>query len=215
MPFDRQRYESAHDDYEGNWKATDIPLYRICRDYPQHQNRGGVNAKLWLIGRTYATGIERKIRSDGTQGSSMTKLAQHLWENHADVDGILRQVRVMNGVLDLTRLLQIISAHGKLVTLVQSIVRDRQSARSFASKYMHFHAPIVPIFDSVTNRVLTHEYHLSRCGSDIISEFEGDDVYGTYVQRFWELYKDARSAGVHPSIKLLDNYLLALGRAAR
>ena len=62
MAFSPEEYRQAVDDYEKGWQATDTALYDLCRRYPNHTDRGGVNAKLWIIGRTYATGIERKIR---------------------------------------------------------------------------------------------------------------------------------------------------------
>jgi hypothetical protein len=46
-------------------------------------------------------------------------------------------------------LTQIISIHVGLLATVQSALRKGQTPRSFVSKYLHFHNPVVPIFDSV------------------------------------------------------------------
>ncbi|MEW5826372.1 MAG: hypothetical protein AB1778_06020, partial [Candidatus Bipolaricaulota bacterium] len=61
-------YRRAVADYEHSWRATDEALYDLCRRHPDHADQAGVNAKLWIIGRTYATGIERKIPANGKQG---------------------------------------------------------------------------------------------------------------------------------------------------
>jgi hypothetical protein len=32
-----------------NWTVLEETLYGLCRRYPDHSNRAGSNAKLWLI----------------------------------------------------------------------------------------------------------------------------------------------------------------------
>ena len=71
MKFDPEEYIAARADYERNWHVLDGTLYEVSRRFRSHANRANVCGKLWLIGRTYASGIERLVRSKGTQGSSL------------------------------------------------------------------------------------------------------------------------------------------------
>src|SRR6516225_8308780 len=70
MMFSASEYRKSLADYRAKWCAIDETLYDLCRRYPDHSDLRGINAKLWIIGRTYATGIERKIFTQGSQGSS-------------------------------------------------------------------------------------------------------------------------------------------------
>ncbi|HUU42372.1 MAG TPA: hypothetical protein VMX57_01245, partial [Planctomycetota bacterium] len=93
MTFSPARYRLAVKEYEETWSATDETLYALCRRFPRHNDENGVNAKLWIIGRTYATGIERKIPTDGAQGGSMTKVAEHLVKHAREVDSLFARLR--------------------------------------------------------------------------------------------------------------------------
>jgi len=88
MSFELEKYQRASTKYRAEWEATDEALYSLCQRYPGHQDRGGINAKLLIIGRAYATGIERKIPSLGTQGSSLEQLADHLTANGSTADRV-------------------------------------------------------------------------------------------------------------------------------
>ena len=68
--FSVSDYNKSRDDYTQSWKAIDETFYRLCRDHPQHNERPWVNAKILIIGRTYATGI----RTEGTDDWRPRKL---------------------------------------------------------------------------------------------------------------------------------------------
>ena len=40
-----------------------------------------------------------------------------------------------------------------------------------------------------------------------------DEYFACYVMRFWQLYQQARAAGLEPTVKHLDYYLLSAGEA--
>ena len=145
MSFSLAKYKRACADYAANWEAVEIALYDLCKRHPDHQDQGGINAKLWIIGRAYATGIERKISSQGFQGSSMTQLGKHFWRNRHRVDKALQILRGVNQPLTPEKLTKILDAHGRLVRIIQGALRKGQTPRSFVSKYLHFHNPAVPI----------------------------------------------------------------------
>ncbi len=204
-----RQFREACADYEKMWQVTDETLYALCRRHPGHADRGSINAKLWIIGRTYATGIERKISSDGSQGSSLTRLADLLENKHAAVDAIIGTLNSVREPLDTAQLRTILCAHGALLKLVRPLLRNRQSPRSFVSKYLHFHCPAVPIFDSIAMRKLTKLSPWRQLTNKLTIPSEADPEYGWYVSRFWQLYSDLRSAGANVTVKTLDHFILS------
>ena len=65
-----------------NDKLNDV-LYRMCLDMPGHTDRGEVRAKVVVIGRSYASGLERHTGGDVeavTTAGRFTSLADaHAW----------------------------------------------------------------------------------------------------------------------------------------
>jgi hypothetical protein len=54
MRITKQDIERATDNHIDPWAVSDGLLYRLCRQYPYHQDVKGVTAKMLLIGRAYA-----------------------------------------------------------------------------------------------------------------------------------------------------------------
>ncbi len=117
-----------------NWEVLQDTLYGLCRKYRDHANPAGSNAKLWLIGRGLATGIERQIESTGGQGSTMLALCQHVHRNQEEVDALIERLRHVREPLDAGKLQTIVEVHGRLIRVLQSVLRPGRSARSFAAK---------------------------------------------------------------------------------
>jgi hypothetical protein len=212
MRFNESKYESATRAYHVKWHGTDEVLYDLCRQYPDHSDRNGVDAKLLIIGRAYGTGIERKIHTDKTQGSSTEQLADHFWDHRKKADSILDRVRGIKGPLSRGKLSMILREHGQLLDLVKETVRPGQTPRSFASKYLHFHFPEVPIFDSFIEVELNKLYRRERDPERSSIPEGADKIYSCFSLRFWRLYEEARQSRPEVSVKLLDNYLLELSR---
>ena len=206
--FSPDAFRRAVADYDCTWRATDATLYDLCQRHPGHGDQAGVNAKLWIIGRTYATGIERKIPSNGRQGGSMSQLAEHLLKHAQQIDDLFARLRQLEEPLEPAKLRTIIDIHGQYIALLQPVLRRNQSPRSFASKYMHFHCPAVPIIDTYADWSLRK--HLRWQDSFCIFKLpaDADEYYAWYVLRFWQLYQQASAAGLQPSVKHLDYYLL-------
>ena len=209
-------YRKAAKDYDRKWRTTDKTLYDLCRRFPGHGDRGQVNAKLCIIGRTYATRIESMIPSDGKQGSSMSKLAQHLHKCAGKADALFTQLRQVQLPLNPGKLSTIVAVHGQFIALIQPVLRPNQSPRSFTSKYMHFHCPTVPIIDRFADAALRRLVHWRKsfCLPDLPKDVDG--YYAKYASRFGQLYQQACDSGLKPRVKYLDWYLLhASGATAR
>jgi hypothetical protein len=148
MVLDVNDFRACIEAHRDGWDVVDQILYALCGEYPDHDRLPGVNAKVLLIGRGFATGVERHIYSEGTQGSSIATLVNHLYLNRREVDGIITCLREVREPLDPKKLRAIVSEHGKFCQLISKIARKENSLASFASKYLHFHCPVVPIYDS-------------------------------------------------------------------
>lgn len=218
MNFSVADFHEAVRDYQANWSGIDAELYELCKRYPAHSDSRERNAKLWLIGRTYATGIERKIRSKRTQGSSLNQLSDHLSSHAQDLDCLISQLKTVTEPLTPNKLQNIVQCHGQFLRILRGVTRKGQTVRSFASKYLHFHCPAVPIIDTYVSGVLPK---IVRWSSDLWVFDPGrtsDEFYAWYVMRFWKLYQTAResiasspaTAAQSVCVKHLDYYLIWL-----
>jgi hypothetical protein len=201
-------YEHACRDYEERWRLLDQTLYDLCTANPGHASIAAVVAKLWIIGRTYATGIERRVAGEtGVQGGALGKVAIHLHRHGDQVDEIIASLAGSNEPLDETKLATIVAAHGRFVRLLRPITQAGRSPRSFASKYLHFHSPAAPIYDSYVVARLQRLYARQKVAPTYLTA-EADTDYAWFASRFWRLYQEARASNVRVSAKLLDHYLL-------
>ena len=100
----------------------------------------------------------------------------------------------------------ILTVHGLILNLLSGLTIDNQSARSFVSKYLHFHNPIVPIYDSVAAGFLPK--FISVRGVLIPTAEHADSTYSEYLYRFARLTESAASQGTTVTVRSLDYYLL-------
>lgn len=203
-------YIKACEDYEEYGPVLHDILYKLCREHPNHSSNAAILAKLCVIGRGYATGIERQVLSTGKQSDTLMQLIEHFYKNRKSIDTIFKRLSLISGPLTSEKLKLIVREHGRFVKLLSHKLRKNRSARSFASKYMHFHCPSVPIYDSFVNKILRREYRWN----DKFMEFEipsdADEEYYAYVCRFWQLYQELKKACKGVNVKLVDNYLMSL-----
>jgi hypothetical protein len=191
-----------------SWAVLMETLYRLCRENPDHSDLPGSNAKIWLVGRGLATGVERQIAAAGGQGSSLGRLCEHVYAKHKQADEIIAPLRELEEPLDSQKLCRIIEAHGRFCRLIQPVLREGRSARSFAAKYLHCHAPVVPIFDSIASRNLSR---ICPCPQVALKmPKRADASYHGFALRFWHLYNAAREMRPDVTVRQLDLYLLSL-----
>ncbi len=206
MPFDPEVYRQSCEHYQTYWQAADEALYRVARPHPGPCTDAEVNAKLLIIGRSYATGIERQI-NDPTP-SAMARLSEFFADNRADVDGLIAESDNLAEPLSPETLRSIVDIHGRFVALLAGVTRADETPRSFASKYLHFHCPAVPIYDSyAADRALPRLYHWQPHFAIFPTPDSADPRYATFVFRFWQLYQEAVAAGQDVRVKFLDYYL--------
>jgi hypothetical protein len=207
MSLDLLDYRRCVASHQREGVLLDRTLYALCDEHPQHTDPGAINAKLWLVGRGFATGVERQIKSSNSQGSSLGKLAAHLLANGREVDKTIKELRHLAEPLDANKLSTIVSAHGRYCDLVSRIARKKHKLVSFASKYLHFHAPVVPIYDSW----VSWQAWRGRRKDALVCFDQPQDAnssYYWYCLCFWQLYSELLARTKPVSARLTECYLL-------
>jgi hypothetical protein len=207
--LDIEMFDSAFKAHGEDWGITDDTLYELCRKHSRHHALESVNAKALLIGRGFATGIERHITSSGVQGSSIGQLANHLHTNNAEVDSIIGRLGKLQEPLDVQALSVVVTEHGHFCELLANICRNKNQPASFASKYLHFHCPIVPIYDS-----WVYQKAWSMRRPEGFPAFDKPDgVHNEYYQYcvcFWQVYSALRALTPKANVRRAEFFLLWL-----
>jgi hypothetical protein len=206
--FSPDRFGASETDYASQWSIIYDTLRSLCRKYPGHASRSSVAAKVWIIGRTYATQIERRVESDGSQGSSLDQVVTLIHANAEVIDGWIAHLPDADeAALDDGFIPGCVHAHGALVEILKTITKGK-APRSFASKYLHFHRPIVPIYDSVASAVLSKIVRW-RAGFDCGPLRDPEDTaYREFLMHLRQLNGLAIASGLQPSVRALDWYLM-------
>ena len=195
--------------FDQDWGAVDDVLYRLCAEHPDHSSRRGLTAKLALIGRAYSTGLERRVTPPKGQ-QAITVIAGYVYAHRAAVDEILAELRAIEEPVTVENMADIVRLHGLFTGLLLGVTTDGKSPRSFAAKYLHFHQPAVPIYDSYVLAGIRRLVRWEAAEIPFRCPPGGDDVPDGYYQfcvRFWRLLEACRVADLKVSVKSLDTYL--------
>lgn len=126
------------------WDFSNQVLYDLCRNYPKHDIREHVLAKVSIIGRVYAAAIERRPKTNNIDfGSDFYQSVVWPKMQSAKIDKWFAPLkRNRNPGSD-----ESIRIHKRLHDLFSEIAETTK--RSLASKYLHFHFPdIFYLYDS-------------------------------------------------------------------
>jgi len=222
MDFPVKEYTDSVKRYDGRIKLLDQTLYDLCRGHPNHSNPAEVHAKLWIIARTLASGLEKKVHktAEKKQGGGLRSVEDALLKSRPKMDEIFGTLRTIAEPSS-ENLATIVRMHGELSRILTCATGGR-SARSFVSKYMHFHNPVVPIYDSLAVKGIKAIKipSPSKGASRAVVGVSGDEKYAQFVLRFYQLYEAAKR--LLPSsdeglTKRLDYFLIhkAEGRASK
>src|SRR5215813_11237711 len=130
-----------------SWELIDSVLLKLCKTYPTHKDEKEVIAKVALIGRTYVTGVERAFKGGSRQGDALTNVVEHMHSNWKAIDEIIDGIPNRTSKLAEEAIKPIVSGHSAFVRLMRRCKTCHRNPRAFVSKYLHFHRPIVPIYD--------------------------------------------------------------------
>jgi hypothetical protein len=181
-------------------------LYDLCRQYPTHDNKEALIAKVGIIGRSYASQIERGVKTSVDRPSALDAIADHLWKHRQRVQRIFGAVASLAEPLNPSSAEQIISEHGRFVTLVGGVTRF--DCVSFASKYMHFHCPAVPIYDSRASKALRSLVPWRSVDPPFDFAGPANRKYYRFVIRFLRAHEFVRHKVHDVTVKFLDVCLI-------
>lgn len=203
---DWPRYEEYARRHGRRWSRLNDVLYAMCRTMPAHEDVSEIHAKVGIIGRTYASGIERHAASGlDPIVDTLRRCARWLDPALADLGRRDRAPRRD----DIARLT---SVHGRVLGEIVKCTRSGNRPRSFVSKYLHFHAPVFPIYDSVVaGKIQRRDWYpwSARLSREYRAELPRlrDDVYWRFVVRIVQIAEDWEAAGLEPTARKIDTYL--------
>lgn len=203
------RLRKAIEEYRSGWQPVDDELYELCHRRASHRDCSDVYTKVAMIGRVYQAGIARSFR--GTGNAEIT-VARGLI---AQADLLEEQVVALGGRrIDRQVAPEVVALHGRITKDLAGRTGNIWLT-SFISKYLHFHCPIVPVYDSkaagsIGSFVKGSVYQ--RAVADIRASLADQPVssaYRNFVAAFVVLYEQAWAETLlEPSVKEVDYMLL-------
>lgn len=199
------RLSEAIESYESGWKPVDGELYDLCRRRPGHEDFADVFTKVAVIGRVYEAGLARAWRGSGDPETEVTRVVNE------QADLIRASLHRLEGrSFDQRAAAEIVELHGRLARAISHQAGGVFLA-SFVSKYLHFHCPIVPIYDSNAQATIGRyiDWNLVAPIRDAMADLpEWARAYRNYAAASVVLYQRARTqTQLSPTVKELD-YLL-------
>lgn len=199
------RLSQAISDYAASWKPIDSELYGLC-DRRQHQDDfADVYTKVTIIARVYEAGVARAWRGDGDPETEITRV---LIEQADRIQSGMK--RLKSQPFDRQTAAEIVELHGDITRAI-SHRSGNVFLASFVSKYLHFHSPIVPIFDSNAQAAIGGfiDWELVDPIREMLTALpEWARAYRNFVAAFVVLYERANSeTTLTPTVKELDHLL--------
>jgi hypothetical protein len=198
--------------YQAGWQSIDLELYELCRRRSNPQDFDDVYAKVVVISRVYNAGLNRAWKGSRNPGPEI-QIAKRLI-SHADlVADPLKELADQS--FDRASLVNIVALHGQLTRMLSSLAGDVWLT-SFVSKYLHFHCPVVPVYDSRASARIRRglvDGRSVRSMQAAVAEPEGRVLaYYRFATIFLTLYERIYAeAGLEPSVKEVDYLLLGNG----
>lgn len=187
------------------WDFANDWLYKLCQQYPGHDDESHCIAKVWLIGRSYSAAIERKSAPAGSD-KLYKDIAPRMRRSKLD-ELIAALPNGRNSYL--TRFSRGVEVHADLMKIWSSA--GANGKRSLASKYLHFHRPeVFPILDSFAlGAIRKVSPDARRIGQLEVAAC--DETYKTFCTRYaWLLNHIEERFQLRPSLRQVDQLLLAI-----
>ncbi|GEM_PF-549495 len=198
--------------FERDWGGVDEALCRLCREHPAHDDRRAVTAKLALIDRAYSAGLERRV-SPPPGEQAITVIADFCLAHASAIDDLVGRIASLREPLTTETMAEIVEVHGCFTRLLQGVATDGKAPRSFAAKYLHFHHPVVPIYDSYAADRLIKRVRWDSGQILFERPDEGDPDYWDFCVRFLRLYEACLRVGLDVTVKSLDTWLWQVPKA--
>jgi len=182
------------------WMLGNEVLYNLCKKYPQHKNDEEIRAKIWLIGRSYAASIERRK----TKKHINDDFYDYVTKEFIKFNKLKNFDKKLNDLKDKgfneKNLNQMLGLHNELTKFFKKLTGLEK--RSLASKYLHFHVPIFPIYDSRAKDSLNKIVK----GKGFT---KGDKEYSIFCNKILFLLNEIKKkTGKEPTLREIDTYLV-------
>lgn len=199
------RLSQAIKRYEASWKPVDRELYDLCRGRPSQNDFADVYTKVAMIGRVYEAGVARAWRGDGDPETEVTRVLME------QADLIQTGLRLLQECrFDQQTAGVIVELHGHVARAI-SHRSGGVFLTSFVSKYLHFHCPIVPIYDSNAQDAIGElvDWKLVDPIREAMAKLpEWARAYRNFAAAFVVLYELANAeTSLKPTVKELDHLL--------
>jgi hypothetical protein len=208
MKLTKQDIDFALSDSEDIWTFGNNVLYNLCREYPRHDSKSIVVAKIWLIGRSYSASIERRKPTSihglvDNDGFYENVVASALMESSLDqqIQSIRRYTSPSRDSIPL-----ILDLHMYLMGIFKAITN--LDKRSLASKYLHFHLPhLFYLYDSRACTGLRKRLPRYRSKNEFSGKY--DKNYKDFTLKLLSLQEEIESSfGKHLFPRQLDRLLV-------
>ena len=199
-------FQKALDAYRV-WDLGNDVLYKLCRDYPNHDVAEHIVAKTWLIGRAYAASLERRSGFDIESDAFYVERVVPIFQN-AKLDEKLESRFTLRHKREKASSLAL---HKVLVDALRKASEEGEAKRSFVSKYLHFHSPehffIYDNYAAASIWRLTGR--LDRRNKRLSNYEKCDPDYADFFDRCERLCSELDSIiGRCPTPRELDKFLL-------
>jgi hypothetical protein len=199
------RLAEAIKSYEASWKPVDSELYDLCQRRASHRAFADVYTKVAMIGRVYEAGVARAWRGEG---DPETEISRVLIEQAGLIESGLR--RLHDRSFDRQTAAEIVELHGHIARAISHRTNGVFLA-SFVSKYLHFHCPIVLIYDSNAQAAIGQFVDRGAVTPirDAMAELpEWARAYRNFVAAFVVLHQGASTkTSLKPTVKEVDHLL--------
>lgn len=186
------------------WDFGNGVLYDLCAEHPLHNESQVVLAKIWLIGRSYAAAIERRLEKNDPNDDFYT---QHVAPAiiASEIDSWIAEAGEF-GVICPKAFDTVLAVHASVTNLFNRI--SGLGKRSLASKYLHFHLPtLFYIYDS--RAVESMRFLAPIVGRVKTSKAPVDVEYAKFAAKClrFQMYVH-EEFGVNLTPRQIDNFLL-------
>lgn len=187
----RNTYLARLQTYQQDWEGVDLELYQLCTRRG-HVTYDDVFTKVAIINRVYQAGLTRSLGKGAESKVASVFIAQ--------------TIAVQNALASLSQLPDFSTAtagvlvieHGAITSMIAGT--ESKWVASFVSKYLHFHCPIVPIYDSrVVENIRTYVPRPRLRNARAAFPAPGTSYstsYYEYLVRFLNLYQRLSAAGL-------------------
>jgi len=201
-----KRLSQAVANYHQWWQPVDEVLYRLCEQKPSQDDETVAYSKVAVIGRVYGAQVVRSFKAP--KGKDKELIVARGLVDQAEV--ITEGLNDLGGQFDR----QVAAAIVELHTRITSKLTDSTNGvwlTSFVSKYLHFHCPLVPIYDSRAASSVS-KFVGRKTAAGVRTSMGTEDLstaYRRFVSAFVALHERVwNETSLQPSVKEIDHLLL-------